>query len=88
MKEQMAMRLAIREEGEFVNAYHAAPNTMEGAMLVGSIRAAILRQHRDIWQDWKNLMTRAYQVVIHDVTGIHAEMNEQAAPEHEKSGRA
>lgn len=88
MTEKMLMRLAIRREGEFVNAYHAAHDTMEGAMLVGSIRTSILKAHRDIWEDWKNLMSRAYQAVIHDATGCMATMDEGPAPEHERSGRA
>lgn len=88
MTEKMMMRLAIRREGEFVNAYHAAPDTMDGAMLIGSIRESLLNQHQGIWEDWKNLMTRAYQAKIHDATGLRAQMEEQPAPEHERSGRA
>lgn len=88
MTEQMLMRLAIRREGQFVNAYHAAHDTMDGAMLVGSLRVSILDAHPDIWEDWKKLMSRAYQAVIHDVTGVKPHMDETPAPEHERSGRA
>lgn len=88
MTENLLIRLAIRREGEFVNAYHAASGTMDGAMLVGSIRVSILDAHKDIWEDWKALMSRAYQTVVHDATGCEVEMNEGPAPEHERSGRA
>jgi hypothetical protein len=36
-------RLAFREEGEYWNAYFAAEHTMDGALLLGSIRLGVAR---------------------------------------------
>ena len=37
-------RLAMRVEGENWNAYYAIPNVMEGAVRLGSLRAALVDQ--------------------------------------------
>lgn len=85
---ELSVRLAIRREGEFVNAYHAGTDSMQGAMLMGSIRVSILDKHPEVWNDWKQLMTRAYQALIEGALGQKPEMTESPAPEHERSGRA
>jgi len=88
MTEQLAMRLAIRAEGDFVNAYHAAPDTMLGATLIGSFRRSVLEQQPGMFERWKALVSEAYVKTIEDATGIRPQLTEGPAPVHERSGRA
>ena len=79
-------RLAFREEGEFVNCYLALKETMEGAVLLSSMRTPIVI---DVFEDWKDLMRRQMTAAIKDVFGAEVlGYEEQNAPEHERSGRA
>jgi hypothetical protein len=88
-KRQMAMRLSFRHEGEFVNAYMAKPETMDGATLLGSMRKTLLDQSTEVWEGWKDLMRQAFGNVIKGAIGIDPEWGgERNAPEHERSGRA
>jgi hypothetical protein len=81
------IRLAIRSEGEFVNAYHAETGTMKGALLLGSIRRTLLRQQPDLFDTWKSLMSKAYSQMIEDALSVKPTMIEEPAPEHERAGR-
>lgn len=45
MKKAQIGRLAMREEGEFWNAYFADTESMEDALLLGSIRMTCVRGH-------------------------------------------
>lgn len=81
-----AMRLAFREEGEFVNCYLADMGTMEGAKLLASMRKPILDE---VWQEWKKLMQKQLTAAIAEVFGdIVDHFEEERAPEHERNGRA
>ena len=82
------IRLAIRKEGEFVNAYLAQSDSMEGAVLLGSIRRTILERDDSIWEKWKKLMTDAVSNAIHDQFDQRPTFEEQRAPEHERAGEA
>jgi len=85
----LAMRLSFRVEGEFVNAYMAKPDTMEGATLLGSFRKSMLEESPEIWERWKDLMRDSFGLMIKGALGIDAEWGgEKPAPEHERSGRA
>jgi hypothetical protein len=82
-------RFALREEGDLVNAYYAMPETMEGAILLFSVKrgAAMLPGVKE------KVLALGRQIVgeiIFDVTGTRLSWpNEpQPAPEHERSGRA
>lgn len=79
-------RLALREEGEFWNAYYAMPNTMAGAMLLGCIR---MRSVADPERKaaFMNLMREVVADIIESVVGVRPTWGgEQAAPEHERAG--
>ena len=71
MKKKMNIRLALRAEGNFWNAYLALPNTMEGAKLIGSIALGSCRD-REIKQSFMDLMTKVLNIAIKDVTGQEA----------------
>jgi hypothetical protein len=82
---RLPIRLAIRKEGDFVNAYLAAADTMDGATLLGSIRTT-LAEHGDVFQIWKKSMSDAFSVLVRETLGQEPQMHEQRAPEHERSG--
>lgn len=82
-------RLAIREEGGFVNAYIASRETMNDAMLIGSIRKSIVADKNEAWDIWKKLMTDALAGAVVKILGVEPdEMVERRPPEHERSGNA
>lgn len=82
------VRLALRREGEYVNAYVAHTDTMDGAMHLGSLHGT-LAENSDLWEAWKGLMTQAMSHLIERALGIKPDaMIERPAPESERSGRA
>lgn len=83
------VRLAIRAEGEWLNAYIAQTDTMEGAFLIGSIARSICDVRTDIFTEWKDVMTKVFEHGLSSVTGFRdIPMVERRAPEHERSGSA
>ena len=89
MTEQEMGRLAMRVEGDWWNAYYAMPNTMEGALHLGSIRMAFVA---DDWQRkelFMSMMKDAVSEIIKERIGVEATWPEaRPAPEHERSGKA
>lgn len=86
--EPTGVRLALRVEGKFWNAYVAKADTMEGAFQIGSIAMAAV-ENREIKHAFMNLM----QQVIADALksrGITTEwpFDPQPAPESERAGNA
>lgn len=80
-------RLALRHEGNFWNAYYALPDTMHGAVLIGSIAMTCVRtQERK--EAFMELMKLSIGDIIAERRGIKVEWpNEvQQAPENERSG--
>lgn len=65
----MKIRLALREEGSFWNAYLALADTMEGAKLVGSIMMGAVRKHPEIKAAFQACMQQVLANAIEDVTG-------------------
>lgn len=61
-------RLAMRHEGDFWNAYYALPNSMEGAILLGSIamRFVTRKKRKDAFME---LMKEAVADIIEETTG-------------------
>ena len=89
-KKTQVGRLAMRVEGEFWNAYYALPNTMEGALLLGSIRMAFVEDF-SAKQIFMALMRDAVSAIIKAQTGIDAAWPDPdgiPAPQHERAGRA
>lgn len=82
------MRLAMRVEGNFWNAYVAAQDSMEGAELIGSI-AFVCVQDEDRRAAFLRFMSECFEAIVYDITGVEPEFTEiRPAPEHERSGRA
>jgi hypothetical protein len=81
-------RIAFREEGEFVNAYLATMTTMDGAILLGSLRSAIL-EHGDAFEEYKAMMRKFAGILCVHTFGVEpSEFIEERAPEHERAGKA
>lgn len=88
--EAMKMRLALRVEGHFWNAYIADPVTMMNAALLGSIRMNVIENDPALKTAFMAVMQIAMAKVIEEVIGGPVEGWEEpvAAPQHEKAGRA
>lgn len=89
MPEQKIGRLALRVEGNLWVAYYALPNTMDGALFLGSIQMRFVQdKHRKA--AFMNLMREAVGDILEDVTGTRPTWpeGEQPAPQHERAGRA
>ena len=82
------IRLALRHEGNFWNAYVALPDTMEGAFLIGSIAMwAVARSpkfKRAFMDVMQGVMTDHLKALGATVNGYE----ERSAPEHERAGHA
>jgi hypothetical protein len=85
---QAAFRIAIREEGNNVNAYLAQPNTMDNALHLGSLTVQCARIP-GVFDGFVKLMQQATARLSQDVLGEKVSSFQiQQAPEHEKAGKA
>jgi hypothetical protein len=81
-------RLALRHEGNFWNAYYAMPDTMEGAILLGSIQLRFVMDEARK-QLFMALMQEAVTDLIQDTLGQPPTWNSPVtAPPHEKAGHS
>jgi hypothetical protein len=81
-------RLALREEGDFWNAYWC-PNTdnMDKSILLGSIRLNVVKGR--IYEDYIKLMKDAFNVIAKETIGQTPTWSKpKPAPEDERSGNA
>lgn len=82
-------RLAFRVEGDTWNAYYAMKDTMDGAILLASIKMSFVQdpEYRD---QFIALMRNGVADLIEENTGTRPEWpnKPQPAPEHERSGSA
>lgn len=89
MNDRSPFRLAFRVEGEFVNCYFADNDSLDDALLLGSMRRNVLDKDRAIWEAWKTLMQTVISEACLRSIGVAPEsFGEIRAPEHEKAGRA
>jgi cytochrome c oxidase assembly factor CtaG len=86
---KMQIRLALREEGEFWNAYLALPDTMVNAKLIGSIMMGPVRKNPEIKNAFMAVMQQILADAVNDVTGEVVEnWTVERAPEAERSGHS
>ena len=85
-----AIRMALRVEGDYWNAYLARNHTMDGAMLLGSILLGVIAKSPDRKERFMALMQEALTDAAKDVHGLQLSWPEppRPAPEHERSGTA
>ncbi len=86
-KHELPVRLAIRREGNSVNAYIADPKTMEDAIFVASLSVGIAGKS-DFFERWKQLMSDILALAVEEIYGQEPEMHTRPAPEHERGGNA
>jgi hypothetical protein len=79
-------RLAFREEGEYWNAYFAAEHTMDGALLLGSIRLGVARHSPEIRAAFMKLVQSVFDEAAYALIGKAAIWSVPvAAPELERT---
>lgn len=82
-------RLAMRHEGNWWNAYYAVPDSMEKAILLGSIHMRFVQtqERRDAFMD---VMREAVSDLIEETWGARPVWPDDPvpAPEHERSGHS
>lgn len=79
-------RVAFRAEGEWINVYLAALETMEGALLLASLRKSLIRDDM-AFAGYKDLMRQMVGQCCADFLGAGSiRTEEEAAPEHERAG--
>lgn len=86
----MKLRLAMREEGAFWNAYIAETGTMRGALLIGCIPMAAVRHNFDLKMRFMGVMQEVMADAIKGVTGSDVSnwLDARTAPESERGGHA
>jgi len=80
-------RLAMRHEGTNWNAYYAMPDTMEGAIPIGSITMRFV-DNPERKKAFMDFMREAVSDLIEETTGHRPTWPDgpQSAPERERSG--
>jgi hypothetical protein len=82
-------RIAFRHEGEMWNAYYAEPGTMEGALLLGSIRFVTIASDPEAKEAFMALMQAVVNLALKQMTGRLPTWDAPSpAPESERSGHA
>lgn len=83
-------RLALREEGNYWNAYYAQPDTMEDAVLIGSIAMRFVHGNEERQRAFMSLMRESVGDLIEELTGVRPAWPEGVvrAPESERPGHA
>lgn len=82
-------RLAMREEGNWWNAYYAMFGTMEKAIHLGSIKINIVRQSKPHKEAFMNLMREVVADYLEEATGVRPVWGgPERAAESERSGSA
>jgi hypothetical protein len=89
MKLEKVGRLAFRVEGDTWRAYYALTETMDGAIVLGSVAMRFVQEptRRD---QFIAFMREAVADLIEENTGTRPQWPDppQVAPEHERSGSA
>ena len=86
----MNLRLALRHEGKFWNAYIAKSDTMLDAIHIGSIAMRFVEANKERKQAFMALMQACMTDTCKDVMGVDAEWPDgpQPAPESERAGHS
>jgi hypothetical protein len=85
-KLQKMGRIALREEGTMWNAYYALPDTIEGALFIGSIAMSLV-QREDRKQAFISLIRECVADIIEEKFGQRPTFPDGVipAPEHERT---
>lgn len=82
-------RLALRREGNWWNAYYAQQNTMEDAVLIGSIQIGAVIANTECKALFMVLMQGVVSEFIKEKTGFTVKWNKpEKGSEHERAGHS
>lgn len=86
---QKVGRLAMRQEGDSWNAYYAMPDTMQGAIFLGSIKLRFV-QTEARKAAFIGFMRECVSDLMEETLGVRPTWPDgpQPAPEHERSGHS
>src|SRR5262249_39653463 len=88
-RNKMKIRLALRREGTFWNAYIALHDSMQGAKMIGAIAIGTVKKNPEIRAAFMDLMQQILADAIKNTTGTEPdEWNVTAAPEAERAGHS
>jgi len=79
----MPIRLAIREEGKYVNCYIAKPDTMNETILIGSIHITV-RENEEIYNNWQKLMEKLFTFYIENIFKVKVQKMIRKPPAEDK----
>jgi hypothetical protein len=82
---KLPMRMAMRVEGDKWNAYIAHPDTMKGAIWIGSIAMRFVENNPERKQAFIDIMAGALSEMIAGLLGRTPSWETQTAPEHERT---
>jgi hypothetical protein len=85
---EMPFRLALRQEGTLWNAYLATSDSMDNAMLLGSIKLSVVKNSEVRKREFMDLMTAVVADAVKETTGLDPLFAERPAPESERSGHS
>jgi hypothetical protein len=86
-RQKLPIRLALRAEGKFWNAYLASEGTMEGADLIGSVILRPCQDDPELAAQFKALMTAVVRRAIKEVVGqAPVDFEEWGVPTSERAG--
>jgi hypothetical protein len=77
-------RLAFREEGDMWRCYIAPPDTMEGAILIGSIHLRAVKMKQARKEQFMRVMKATYKDMLTELGAKVAGWSQKRAPEHER----
>ena len=81
-----AFRLAFRDEGDFWNCYFAGMETMDDAILIGSIRMSLIEIVPALHQGFLDMMRAVFDQLVQNITGARpAKWTPGPGPEHERT---
>lgn len=87
--EKVYMRLALREEGKFWNAYLAKDDGMKDSLLIASVLMKPIKENPQLKEDFMKLARAIISDAIEGALGVGATWNDpEPAPESERAGRA
>jgi hypothetical protein len=85
---KLPVRLALREEGEWWNAYLAQVGTMENAKLIASTMIGPIQSNPVLKRQFLDFVTAVMKFAIEQSIGSTPVFAEEDVPESERSGHA
>jgi hypothetical protein len=85
-QDKASVKLAFREEGEYVNVYLQQIDREDKAIYLASFRTQMLRDTPGLFDAWKEVLKEGLKGVISGVLGADVESWEESVVSKEKEG--